>query len=87
MVVFGDSHAEMWMPPMLKMAKRDQWSVVPFVKVGCVPSSWTHKSWPCGIWYRWAVNRAAALHPQATLRSAAGPATPHPAAAVKGVAR
>jgi len=68
------------------MAKRDQWSVVPFVKVGCVPSSWTHKSWPCGIWYRWAVNRAAALHPQATLAVGSWAGSHTPAAAVKGVA-
>ena len=86
LVVFGDSHAEMWMPPLLKMAKRDQWSVVPFVKVGCVPSSWTHKSWPCGIWYRWAVNRAAALHPQATVAVGSWAGSHTPAAAVKGVA-
>jgi peptidoglycan/LPS O-acetylase OafA/YrhL len=86
LVVFGDSHAEMWMPPLLKMAKRDQWSVVPFVKVGCVPSSWTHKSWPCGIWYRWAVNRAAALHPQVTLAVGSWAGSHTPAAAVKGVA-
>ncbi len=86
LVVFGDSHAEMWMPPVLRMAKRDAWSVVPFVKVGCVPSSWTHKSWPCGIWYRWAINRAAALHPQATLVVGSWAGSKTPAAAVKGVA-
>ena len=85
LVVFGDSHAEMWMPPVLRMAKRDAWSVVPFVKVGCVPSSWTHKSWPCGIWYRWAINRAAALHPQATLVVGSWAGSQTPAAAVKGV--
>ena len=86
LVVFGDSHAEMWMPPVLRMAKRDAWSVVPFVKVGCVSSSWTHKSWPCGIWYRWAINRAAALHPQATLVVGSWAGSKTPAAAVKGVA-
>ena len=85
LVVFGDSHAEMWMPPVLRMAKRDAWSVVPFVKVGCVSSSWTHKSWPCGIWYRWAINRAAALHPQATLVVGSWAGSRTPVAAVKGV--
>jgi len=85
LVVFGDSHAEMWMPPLLRMAKRDEWSVVPFVKVGCVPSSWTHKSWPCGIWYRWAINRAAALHPQATLVVGSWAGSHTPLDAVKGV--
>jgi peptidoglycan/LPS O-acetylase OafA/YrhL len=85
LVVFGDSHAEMWMPPVLRMAKRDAWTVVPFVKVGCVSSSWTHKSWPCGIWYRWAINRAAALHPQATLVVGSWAGSRTPVAAVKGV--
>jgi peptidoglycan/LPS O-acetylase OafA/YrhL len=85
LVVFGDSHAEMWMPPVLRMARRDEWSVVPFVKVGCVPSSWTHRSWPCGIWYRWAINRAAALHPQATLAIGSWAGSHAPAAAVKGM--
>ena len=85
LVVFGDSHAEMWMPPVLHMAKRDAWTVVPFVKVGCVSSSWTHKSWPCGIWYRWAINRAAALHPQATLVVGSWAGSRTPVAAVKGV--
>jgi peptidoglycan/LPS O-acetylase OafA/YrhL len=87
LVVFGDSHAEMWMPPLLRMAKRDEWSVVPFVKVSCVPSSWTHKSWPCGIWYRWAINRAAALHPQATVAIGSWAGSHTPSAAVKGMTR
>ena len=86
LVVFGDSHAEMWMPAVLRMAHRDTWAVVPFVKVGCVPSSWTHRSWPCGVWYRWAINRAAALHPQASLLVGSWAGNRTPAAAVKGMA-
>jgi peptidoglycan/LPS O-acetylase OafA/YrhL len=87
LVVFGDSHAEMWMPAVLKMAHRDDWAVVPFVKVGCVPSSWAHRSWPCGIWYRWAIKRAAALHPQASLLVGSWAGSRSPAAAVKGMAK
>ena len=87
LVVFGDSHAEMWMPAVLKMAHRDDWAVVPFVKVGCVSSSWTHRSWPCGVWYRWAVNRAAALRPQASLLVGSWAGSRTPAAAVKGMAK
>jgi peptidoglycan/LPS O-acetylase OafA/YrhL len=87
LVVFGDSHAEMWMPAVLRMAHRDDWAVVPFVKVGCVPSSWTHSSWPCGIWYRWAIKRAAALHPQASLLVGSWAGSHSPAAAVKGMAK
>jgi peptidoglycan/LPS O-acetylase OafA/YrhL len=87
LVVFGDSHAEMWMPAVLRMAHRDAWAVVPFVKVGCVPSSWTHRSWPCGVWYRWAINHAAALHPQASLLVGSWAGSQTPAAAVKGMAK
>ena len=87
LVVFGDSHAEMWMPAVLKMAHRDDWAVVPFVKVGCVSSSWTHRSWPCGVWYRWAINRAAALRPQASLLVGSWAGSRTPAAAVKGMAK
>jgi len=65
-VVIGDSHAQMWMPPILRMAKRDGWAVVPFVKTRCIPRSWSSKG-ECGRWYRWAVRRASALHPAVTL--------------------
>jgi peptidoglycan/LPS O-acetylase OafA/YrhL len=87
LVVFGDSHAEMWMPAVLKMAHRDDWAVVPFVKLGCVSSSWSHRSWPCGVWYRWAINRAAALHPQASLLVGSWAGSQTPAAAVRGMAK
>jgi peptidoglycan/LPS O-acetylase OafA/YrhL len=65
-VVFGDSHAQMWMPTVLNMALRDGWVVVPFVKDGCIPRVWTGSS-DCGTWYRWAVDRASALRPDVTL--------------------
>ena len=56
-VVFGDSHAEMWMPAILAMAKHDGWAVVPLVKVRCVPRSWGGTD-ECGKWSRWARRRA-----------------------------
>ncbi len=65
-VVIGDSHAQMWMPPILQMAKRDRWAVVPLVKPRCIPRSWNSKG-ECGKWYRWARGRAAALHPDVIL--------------------
>jgi hypothetical protein len=65
-VVIGDSHAQMWMPPILQMAKRDRWAVVPLVKPRCIPRSWSSKG-ECGKWYRWARGRAAALHPDVIL--------------------
>ena len=65
-VVIGDSHAQMWMPPILRMASRDGWAVVPFVKPRCIPRSWSSKG-ECGKWYRWATRSASELHPDVTL--------------------
>jgi SGNH domain (fused to AT3 domains) len=65
-VVFGDSHAEMWMPAILALATHDGWAVVPLVKVRCVPRSWGGTD-ECGRWSRWARRRAEALRPDVTL--------------------
>jgi len=85
LVVLGDSHAQMWMPTILRLAKRDSWVVVPLVKIGCVPSSWVHKDWPCGIWYRWATRRAKAIHPQVSLVIGSWAESHAPQTALKGV--
>jgi peptidoglycan/LPS O-acetylase OafA/YrhL len=65
-VVIGDSHAQMWMPPILRVAGKDGWAVVPFIKPRCIPRSWSSKG-ECGKWYRWATRRASGLQPQVTL--------------------
>jgi hypothetical protein len=65
-VVIGDSHAHMWMPPILRMAGRDGWAVVPFIRPRCIPRSWSSTG-ECGKWYRWATKSASALHPAVTL--------------------
>ena len=85
LVVIGDSHAQMWMPTILRLANRDGWVVIPLVKIGCVPSSWTHKNWPCGIWYHWATRRAKAIHPQVSLAIGSWAGSQTPSAAMKGV--
>ena len=51
-VVIGDSHAQMWMPTVLRMALRDRWVVIPFVKVSCIPRSWIVSPRGCGAWFR-----------------------------------
>lgn len=75
-VLFGDSHAQMWMPTILAMAQVDAWVVIPIVKSGCVASSWVGNGYAgtpaallsaCHAWYRWAVQQAKALHPDVTL--------------------
>ena len=64
--MIGDSHAQMWMPTILRMGKRDGWAVVPFVKPRCIPRSWSSKG-ECGRWYGWATRRAPVLRPDVTL--------------------
>jgi hypothetical protein len=75
-VLFGDSHAQMWMPTILAIAQADSWNVVPIVKSGCVPSAWTGKGYSgtpgstlaaCHAWYQWALQQAKALRPDVTL--------------------
>jgi hypothetical protein len=83
-VVFGDSHAQMWMPAILQMALRDHWLVRPLVKLSCVPRSWTGKG-ACHDWYAWARRRAAALHPQVALVVGSWAGTADPVQAIKPV--
>jgi peptidoglycan/LPS O-acetylase OafA/YrhL len=84
--VIGDSHADMWMPTILRMAMRDGWAVVPFVKLGCIPDSWLRGHGACATWYLWAVQHAAALHPQVALVVGSWSGSRTPRAAIAGVA-
>jgi hypothetical protein len=65
----GDSHMQMWMPTILRMAERDGWVVLPLVKSACTVGSWIRypKKPECNAWYRWATGRAKALKPDVTL--------------------
>ncbi|MDE3133367.1 MAG: acyltransferase [Acidobacteriota bacterium] len=68
-VVFGDSHAGMWVPALLPIARAQQFAVVVLDKPGCYVNR-THTNlagWPCGTWYRWAIEQDHRLHPAATL--------------------
>src|SRR5262249_15086397 len=71
LVVFGDSHADMWIRPLLVMAKNDHWDIVPMWKSACTPENlYAHVSTlgnvpECHAWYRWAVRTTARLHPNA----------------------
>jgi SGNH domain (fused to AT3 domains) len=66
-VLMGDSHAHMWLPPLLKMAWKDGWAVVPLVRLGCTPATWVTNERGCGDWYRWALGEAQRLHATVTL--------------------
>jgi peptidoglycan/LPS O-acetylase OafA/YrhL len=84
LVVFGDSHAQMWMPAILQMATRDHWLVRPLVKLSCVPRSWNGTG-SCRDWYVWAKRQAAALHPQVALIVGSWAGTADPVQAIKPV--
>ncbi len=86
LVVFGDSHARMWMPAILKMALQDGWVVVPFVKPRCVPRTWYQADNECSTWVRWATGHAASLHPYVSLIIGSWSGTASPGAAVTPVA-
>jgi peptidoglycan/LPS O-acetylase OafA/YrhL len=75
-VVFGDSHAQMWMPTVLAMAQVDGWTVIPLSKSGCVVSTWVGRGFPrtpqptlnqCHAWFHWAVSQARQLRPDVIL--------------------
>ena len=65
----GDSHAFMWLPALIEMARRDHLAVVPLVRLGCTPFKWTTSdgSKACRDWYSWAIRQVARLKPQVTL--------------------
>jgi peptidoglycan/LPS O-acetylase OafA/YrhL len=75
LVVLGDSHAEMWIRPLLAMAGKDHWDVVPMWKSGCTPAilfaGYTANGnlAECHAWYQWALAKIAGLHPDTVLIS------------------
>ena len=66
-VVIGDSHAEMWLPAILKFAQQDGWAVIPIMKSACTPPLWPTGSGQCPTWFRWAMHEGRVLHPDVTL--------------------
>ena len=34
-VLFGDSHAEQWLPALVGVARKEDWRLIPFTKAGC----------------------------------------------------
>jgi peptidoglycan/LPS O-acetylase OafA/YrhL len=81
-VLIGDSHAMMWMPTLLNIADQDGWTLIPLVKSGCHPNTWTgpgYQNMPrslvnaCHAWYQWILRQAKALHPDVTLIAACCP--------------
>jgi peptidoglycan/LPS O-acetylase OafA/YrhL len=69
LVVFGDSHATMWMPAFIRFGIRYRWTIVPLIKAGCVPTMIS--SGDCGAWYDWALRQVRRLRPRAVVLSQA----------------
>jgi peptidoglycan/LPS O-acetylase OafA/YrhL len=72
-VFLGDSHAQVWMPSVLRMADEDKWAVLPIVHTGCSPSRWSgpFSTDECRAWFSWAVQQAEQRHPDVLLIGAA----------------
>jgi peptidoglycan/LPS O-acetylase OafA/YrhL len=65
MIVFGDSHAQMWMLPITYFAASHGWQVIPIVKEGCVAANYIGVREPasCKGWFKWALGEVRALSP------------------------
>jgi hypothetical protein len=77
LVLIGDSHAQMWLPAVVRLALRDGWRVIPLLRPGCTPDTWTQPRGiaACRPWYRWATAQVAHLRPRVTLVAGAFLAT------------
>ncbi|THD76130.1 MAG: acyltransferase [Phenylobacterium sp.] len=64
-VVFGDSHAQMWLPAILSFAGRKGYGVRLILHEGCNPWRWAgpERVGECSGWYEWAVPQVRALRP------------------------
>lgn len=73
LVVFGDSHAEMWIPALTYLGTTQRWRVMPITKPGCEPQLTTGTSPPsslaneCHRWYAWALRQITRLKPRAVV--------------------
>jgi peptidoglycan/LPS O-acetylase OafA/YrhL len=88
-VLVGDSHAMMWLPTLLEMAKRDHLAVIPLLRLGCTPAKWFsgYGTPACHAWYAWAARQIERLRPQVTFVGGSVPehASPGTTAAVDGL--
>ena len=50
-VAFGDSHAEQWFPPLIKLANRRRWRLIGLVRAGCVVGDVQYER-ACDAWRR-----------------------------------
>jgi peptidoglycan/LPS O-acetylase OafA/YrhL len=73
-VLFGDSHAAMWLPALERIATERDWRIVPLVKFSCPPVNLTvwdnhlkRAFHECDAWRSAALARIDELHPSMTI--------------------
>ena len=68
LVLFGDSHAFMWLPAVIELARRDGWDVIPLIRFGCTPGYWvSDNASTCPTWFRWGRRKIRRQHPDVIL--------------------
>ena len=71
LVLFGDSHARMWVTPIADFAKANNWDLIPLFKEGCVASNIgggnDKNRAACEAWQQWAFDQIAQLKPDAVV--------------------
>jgi peptidoglycan/LPS O-acetylase OafA/YrhL len=75
-VVFGDSHSQMWMPAFLYFASTEHWRLIPIVKEGCTASAFSggpekKSGGDCQAWFNWALGQVSQIKPSAVILSTA----------------
>jgi hypothetical protein len=78
-VMFGDSHAAMWIPALDRIGRDHGWKVIQLTKPGCVApdlqiwsSSLGREYEECDEWRDWAVDQIAKIQPDVLLVTSAG---------------
>jgi peptidoglycan/LPS O-acetylase OafA/YrhL len=68
-VVFGDSHAQMWMPGIIYAAEQHKLAVIPILKEGCTAGTWLSdpKGDACRGWNIWALQQLKHIRPTAII--------------------
>ncbi len=78
-VMFGDSHAAMWIPALDRIGKKYDWKVIQLTKPGCVAPDlqiWSNSLGreyaECDQWREWATGQIAEIEPDVLLVTSAG---------------
>jgi SGNH domain (fused to AT3 domains)/Acyltransferase family len=77
-VLYGDSHADQWLPALTVLGREEHWRVLDLTKASCPPGfshiydqSLKRTYTECDAWHRAAIRKIAALHPNLVVMSEA----------------